>query len=139
MLMPKKLGYGEVLKKMRTNNLKVLADYESNNQSDLEELFLFQMKACRIPMPQRRVQFHPTRKFEWDYVWPSIKFWVEIDGGEWMKKGAHNTGKGIRRDREKDCEAFLLGWKGLRFCGSQVTDGTAVKYLESIIERGLFK
>lgn len=107
--------------------------------NDLEQLFMFQMKACRIPMPQCQVAFHPTRKFIWDFVWPSIKFWVEVDGGEWMGVGAHNTGKGIRRDREKDAEAFLLGWKGLRFCGSQVKDGTAVKYLETIIERGLFK
>ena len=89
-------------------------------------------------MPQRKVKFHPTRQFEWDFVWPSIKFWVEVDGGEYMVKGGHNTGKGINRDREKDAEAFLLGYRGLRFTGTMVKDGSAVKYLETALNRGLF-
>ena len=134
-----KQTYGEQLIRLRAKNLAVLAEDKSSNQSDLEGLFLFQMNACKIPMPQRLVKFHPTRHFEWDYVWPSIKFWIEIDGGEFMKKGAHNTGKGIRRDREKDAEAFILGYKGLRFCGSQIKDGTAIAYLQKIFDRGLFK
>lgn len=137
---PKKVSYGESLIRLRAENLAVLMTSKSTDKkSDLEELFMFQMKAVRFPMPQRQLKFCPGRQFEWDFAWPSIKFWVEVDGGEWMEKGAHNTGKAIRRDREKDAEAFLMGWKGIRFCGSQVKDGTAIKILEKIFDRGLFK
>lgn len=107
-------------------------------QTDLERLFMMQMKAVKIPMPQCQVAFHPTRKFIWDFVWPSIKFWVEIDGGEWMARSGHTSGRGMTRDREKDAEAFLLGYRGMRFTGSMVKDGTAIKYLETALDRGLF-
>jgi len=123
------------LKRIESQDRKELTD---NKQSDLERLFMFQMKAVKIPMPICQVAFHPGRKFVWDFVWPSIKFWVEIDGGEWMAKSGHGSGRGMTRDREKDAEAFLLGYRGMRFTGSMVKDGTAIKYLETALDRGLF-
>ena len=141
--MRKKQTVGEMLVSQKSNKVKRIEAEEKKEitdgkQSDLEILFSLQMRACKIPMPQCQVQFHPTRKFVWDFVWPSIKFWVEIDGGEWMARSGHTSGRGMTRDREKDCEAFLLGYRGMRFTGSMVKDGTAIRYLETAFNRGLF-
>ena len=43
---------------------------------------------------------------------------VEIDGGQWVTGGGrHNTDK----DREKINTAAIMGWRVLRFSGSQLT------------------
>jgi very-short-patch-repair endonuclease len=57
--------------------------------------------------------FHPTRKWRFDYAWPSAKLALEVDGGVWSG-GKHGRGSGIVKDHEKQCEAAVLGWRILR-------------------------
>lgn len=54
--------------------------------------------------------FHPTRRWRFDFAWPSQKLAVEIDG-----RGRHQTIVGVRADCEKMNEAIRLGWRVLRF------------------------
>lgn len=58
----------------------------------------------------REHPFHPTRKWRFDFAFPSVKLAVEIDG-----RGRHQTVAGTRADCEKMNEAIILGWRVLRF------------------------
>lgn len=58
----------------------------------------------------REYRFHPTRRWRWDFCFPSQKLAIEIDG-----RGYHQTVKGVRADHEKQNEAVRLGWRVLRF------------------------
>lgn len=54
--------------------------------------------------------FHPTRKWRFDFAFPSVKLAIEIDG-----RGRHQTVAGTRGDCEKHNEALRMGWRVLRF------------------------
>ena len=58
----------------------------------------------------REHRFHPTRKWRWDFAFPSQKLAIEIDG-----RGRHQTITGARSDCEKQNEAVRMGWRVLRF------------------------
>jgi very-short-patch-repair endonuclease len=58
----------------------------------------------------REHQFHPTRKWRFDFAFPSKRLAIEIDG-----RGRHQTVAGVRMDCEKQNEAARLGWRVLRF------------------------
>jgi len=54
--------------------------------------------------------FHPTRKWRFDFAFPSQRLGIEIDG-----RGRHQTVAGTRSDCEKQNEATRMGWRVLRF------------------------
>jgi hypothetical protein len=64
----------------------------------------------------------------------SLPLLVELQGGIWMRKGGHNTGRGIKRDTEKLNLATLNEYAVMQFTTQDVEDGTAIgmvkKYLE---------
>ena len=66
-------------------------------------------------------QFHPTRKWRFDYAWPRYLVAVEKDGGVWSG-GKHGRGSGIVKDHEKQNAAAVLGWRILRCTPQQLTD-----------------
>jgi very-short-patch-repair endonuclease len=77
------------------------------------------------PIPEQEYQFHPERKWRFDFAWPAQLIAVEIDGGQWMRLrggGRHNRDV----DREKLNAAAVLGWRILRYSGSMLDDPTAV-------------
>jgi very-short-patch-repair endonuclease len=90
---------------------------------------LFQVTNSGLSPPLREHEFHPTRAFRFDLAWPEIKLGVEIDGGIWMPRSGHTSGKGYTADREKDAEALCLGWTVLRVTTDQVKNGSAIKWL----------
>lgn len=67
------------------------------------------------------------RRFRWDFVVGKLA--IEIQGGIWMKKGAHNTGKAIARDCEKARLAIMAGYIPVSFVTEEVMNGTAIKWL----------
>src|SRR3990167_3527495 len=83
-----------------------------------------------FPGVESEVKFHSTRKWKFDYAWPKQRLALEIEGGIWMAKGAHNTGKAILRDMEKYNEATLLGWRVLRITHDDIKKGKAIELLE---------
>lgn len=74
---------------------------------------------------EREFKFHPTRKFRFDFAWPSLRMAVEIDGGTWVA-GRHTRGAGYARDCEKGNEAILLGWKVFHFTTDMVENGVGI-------------
>lgn len=79
--------------------------------------------AYGLPLPQREVIFHPSRKWRFDYAWPDHKIAVECSGGIWMKGGgAHSRPKNIQRDMEKYTAAAVLGWRVLSYEPKRLLD-----------------
>lgn len=99
--------------------------------SDLEETFALQLRAAKLPKPEREYQFAKPRRWRFDFAWPFdggpfAGFAVEIEGGTWAK-GRHTTGAGFAKDCEKYNEAALRGWIVLRFTGDDVKSGRALE------------
>lgn len=73
-------------------------------------------RECWLPTPDIEYQFHPVRKWRFDFAWsdyPMGGVALEVEGGIWIG-GAHGRGSGIARDIEKYNAATLLGWRVLR-------------------------
>ena len=80
---------------------------------DLEATFAIQVHALRLPEPQREYQFHPKRRWKFDFAWPQLMIAVEIEGGTYTG-GRHVRPEGFRKDCEKYNAAALMGWMVLR-------------------------
>jgi very-short-patch-repair endonuclease len=74
------------------------------------------------PIPQYQFALADLgRKWALDFAWPDKKIGVEIDGGEFVS-GGHNRGAQMKKDREKDREATKMGWRVLRYVGSDLRE-----------------
>lgn len=63
----------------------------------------------------REYQFHPLRRWRFDFAFPSRFVAVEIDG-----RGRHQTVTGVRRDAEKCNTATARGWDVLHIPTSDI-------------------
>lgn len=63
-----------------------------------------------LPLPTCEHQFHPTRKWRFDYAWTEERVALECDGGAWTQ-GRHTRGKGFIADQDKRNAALALDWK----------------------------
>ena len=91
------------------------------SKSRLESDFKWKWKAIEGPEYEEEFRFHYTRKWRLDFAWPRQRVAVEIQGGIWMRKGGHNTGRGISRDAEKLNEAQFLGWRIFQLTPEMIT------------------
>lgn len=62
----------------------------------------------------KELQFHPVRKWRFDYAFSDLKVAIEIDGAVWTQ-GRHNRPAGYLADMEKLNTAASMGWLVLRF------------------------
>jgi very-short-patch-repair endonuclease len=85
--------------------------------SPLEDAFLALCDAYRIPRPlvQTIVEGHRV-----DFCWPDERVIVETDGYE-----HHGTRAAFERDRARDAQLTVLGWRVLRFTEPQIRDDPA--------------
>ena len=97
-------------------------------KSHLEEDFAMALKFDDFPAPVREYQFHPTRKWRFDFAWPAQKVAVELEGGIWIG-GRHNRPISMEGDMEKYNAAALLGWHVGRFSKRMVKEGAAIAWL----------
>ena len=102
--------------------------------SDLEELLLWHIKAVELPIPEREVRWHPTRKWRSDFVWEDEKVIVEVEGATYAQ-GRHTRGSGFEKDAEKYNTATLMGYSVYRFTRNMVESGDAISTLEKVFER----
>jgi len=105
----------------------------SKTISELEAAMAFQIRAAKLPKPEREWRFDPERRWRLDLAWPD---WgmvaLEIDGGGWVQ-GRHSREDGMRKDCEKRNAATALGWSVYRATGSMVRDGSALALLEQVL------
>jgi hypothetical protein len=92
-----------------------------------------QIVATGLPRPVAEHQFHPKRKWRFDWAWLDAKLGVEIDGGT-RQTGRHNRHEGYSEDCVKLNEAVVLGWRVLRFTSEQVADGYALATITKALE-----
>lgn len=71
-------------------------------------------------LPEHEFQFLVKRRFRFDRAWPGKKLAVELEGGTWMKKARHTTGRGYESDCEKYNLAQLNGWRVLRYTSTML-------------------
>jgi len=103
----------------------------------LNDLFAAELTNNSIQF-EREYKPIPGRRFAYDFFIGSLNrdmpLLIELQGGIWMKRAGHNTGKGIQRDCLKLNLATLNEYAVMHFTTQDVEDGTAInlvmKYLE---------
>ena len=83
---------------------------------------------------EREVQFHPIRKWRWDYTLPEHRISIEIEGGFYRGISGHSSITGIQRDIDKHNHGVMLGWRTLRFSTADVLRGRARAFLQEHIK-----
>ena len=102
-------------------------------KSSLEQKLKNQIIAFGLPVPESEYKFHDTRKWRFDFAYPSKMIAVEVEGGVY-NHGRHTRPKGFESDCQKYNEAAMDGWLVLRFTGNMVGDGTAVNTIKKAME-----
>lgn len=102
--------------------------------SDLENTLAIQIRALKLPVPEREFRFCPPRRFRFDFAFlDPHRLAVECEGGTWIG-GRHQTGTGFSKDIEKYNLATLEGWRVLRFTGKMIKDGSAIELLKRALK-----
>lgn len=85
-----------------------------------------------IPPYRTEFQFHPVRRWRFDYAWPEHRVALEIDGGSgaW---GRHSRPEGMRGDHEKVNTATTMGWRVFRVLAGEETRVTTLRLLQSLL------
>lgn len=82
-----------------------------------------------IPEYVEELQFHPERKFRFDWAIPDLMIAIEYEGII-SKKSGHTTISGYTKDCEKYNIAIMRGWKTLRYTAKNYKDlPTDLKFL----------
>lgn len=96
-------------KPKRKNNLAIIKE-KLNRERFIAEL------ACQGITAVAEYQFHPKRKWRFDFAIPEKKIAIEIDGGVWIEGGGrHNRASGFLGDLKKFNAAAELGWRVLKY------------------------
>lgn len=103
--------------------------------SDLERELHAYITWTKLPEPVREFRFHPTRRWRFDFAWPSERLAVEVEGGL-HDYGRHQRPESFERDAEKYNEAALLGWRVLRVTASHISSGKAIEWITRALQRG---
>lgn len=88
--------------------------------------------SCNLPQPVTEHQFHPDRKWRFDFAWLEQKVALEVEGGIWIG-GGHNRGKGFAKDIEKYNEAVRLGWRVVRCQPAEICMHETAMLLRAVI------
>jgi len=102
----------------------------------IDQAFTDRCVEAGLPDPCMEHQFHPDRKWRFDYAWSGTKVALEVEGGVWTA-GRHVRGKGFLGDVEKYNEAGRLGWIVLKTTPKELlTDATVALVADTIQARG---
>lgn len=80
--------------------------------------------------PTSEYVFARPRLWRFDLAWPELRLAVEVEGGIWMRRGHHSSGKGFESDCEKYNTAAIAGWKVLRVTPGMIDDGRALEVIQ---------
>ena len=119
--------------------------------SHLEDTLLFQIRAYKLPEPEREYRFAAhhvggpgkgvkarlkeagLKDWRIDFAWPDARFAVEVEGGAWIG-GRHTRGKGFEEDLQKYHCAMAMGWNVYRCSKPLITSGQAVMMVRKMLE-----
>jgi hypothetical protein len=80
----------------------------------------------------KEYQFHPTRKWRFDYAIVEHFIAIEVEGGVWAG-GRHTRGKGFINDIEKYNTATSIGWRLFRVTPQQLLTMQTIEYIRPLI------
>ena len=86
-----------------------------------------------MAITEYRFDFHPTRKWRFDFAWRDSMVAVEIEGGL-RQSGRHQSYTGFLADAEKYEAALRLGWTVYRVPGPWVMEGTRYIWRPEVME-----
>lgn len=101
---------------------------------------------ARYGTAEREYQFHPTRRWRFDFAWPQYRVALEREGGRWAKVkcqcgrvktifvSRHHSRDGMEEDARKYNAAAALGWVVIRATPRMLTDGSAARDLFDVLE-----
>ena len=119
--------------------------------SKLEESLALQIRALKLPEPEReyrfaaiatggtgagvrqRVKAAGLQDWRFDFCWPDLMIAVEVEGGAWIG-GRHTRGEGFLSDLRKYEAAQRMGWTIYRTAGELIKSGNAVSTIETLIK-----
>ncbi|GEM46027.1 endonuclease domain-containing protein [Deinococcus cellulosilyticus] len=101
--------------------------------SHLEEIFVLQMRLYGIPTPIREHEFHPERRWRFDFAWVHLKVAVEIEGGVSSPRGRHTQLDGFVKDAEKYAIATEMGWRVFRYPAALINNEFAIKQIARVL------
>ena len=81
-------------------------------------------------------EFHfarPAREWRSDFYIPEKNLLIEVEGGVYMKKSRHTSGKGYTEDLEKYNAATILHFSLLRYTTDQVVKGMAITQIKEFL------
>ena len=103
-------------------------------QSKLERKVSLQIKVANLPTPEMEYRFHATRKWRFDFCWPSRRVALEVEGGVFgPRPGRHTTPLGFHKDCDKYNAAAIDGWRVLRVTSHHIQGGEIVPLLEEAL------
>lgn len=85
--------------------------------------------------PVMEYQFHPKRKWRFDYAFVEAKVALEVEGGV-HTGGRHIRPKGFLGDMEKYNEAAVMGWRLLRTTPDKLLSSATLEMIKRAIEYG---
>jgi len=104
--------------------------------SALEEQLCLQMRAAKLPAPEREFSFCAGIGWRFDLALLTAKLAFEVEGGTWISGGGrHQRGQGFENDCRKYNTAQLLGWQIYRFTRTQIESGEALTVIEAALGR----
>lgn len=99
--------------------------------SQLNEDLAFQLRAAKIKH-KREVRVIGGRRFAHDFL-IGKNLLVEVQGGIYLPKGGHTTGRGVTRDCEKAALALLAGYRTLFVTAEHIRDGRALQWIQKLM------
>lgn len=98
----------------------------------LEDRLAQHIKAMQLPIPEREYRFDPVRRWRFDFCWPAFRLAVEVEGLT-PAGGHHQRMAGYEGDLDKYNAAAAAGWQVLRFTGTHVRTGAAIRRIEDAL------
>lgn len=97
----------------------------------LELALALQLRADKIQF-EAQATFWVGREWRLDFLIgrTSCRVGVEVQGGIWRAKGAHNTGAAITRDCEKAAHAAIVGIRLIPVTAQQIKTGKALQWIK---------
>jgi len=107
---------------------------EVSDQKKLENQAAQDIKDCQLDQGCKgQHEFHPRRKWAFDFAWPRYKIALEVNGGTYMR-GRHSRGAGQRNDYEKWSEAAILGWLVILVDSKDVSKKVHIERIQRAME-----
>lgn len=92
-------------------------------------------RAVGLPAAVREHQFHPSRRWRFDFAWLEQKLAMEVQGGLFVQ-GRHSRGAALLKEHEKLNAAAALGWRVLYVTPTQIANGDALRTVEAALLPG---